>query len=288
MVNVTADLVKALRARTAAGVIDCKKALLESNGSIDLAIENMRKSGEIKAAKKAGNISAEGIIKTKIQGSFGMMLEVNCQTDFVAKDIAFQELVSKALNVAIEEKITNINELKKRCEEERVALVSKIGENINIRRMAFLEGEVVASYVHGSRIGVLISANGDNEELLKQISMHVAACNPEFIKPDNIPDDILEKEYQIQLEIAMKSGKPKGIAEKMVAGRMKKFTSDLSLVGQPFVIDPLKTVGQVLKEYHTNVTDFIRFEVGEGIKKSKINFANEVLEISNKSINKQF
>lgn len=250
MAEITASLVKELRERTGAGMMDCKKALTEANGDIELAIENMRKSGAIKAAKKAGNVAADGVIKTKIDGNYGIILEVNCQTDFVAKDAGFQAFADKVLDAAVAGKITDVEVLKAQFEEERVALVAKIGENINIRRVAALEGDVLGSYQHGARIGVLVAAKGADEELVKHIAMHVAASKPEFIKPEDVSAEVVEKEYQVQLDIAMQSGKPKEIAEKMVEGRMKKFTGEVSLTGQPFVMEPSKTVGQLLKEHN--------------------------------------
>lgn len=280
MADIAAALVKKLRERTSAGMMNCKKALVEANGDIELAIENMRKAGVIKAVKKAGNIAADGVIKTKIKGNYGCILEVNCQTDFVAKDAGFQAFADKVLDAAMADKITNVDVLKKQFEEERVALVAKIGENINIRRLASLEGDVLGSYLHGVRIGVLIAATGANEELIKQIAMHVAASKPEFVKPADVSTDLVEKEYQVQLDIAMQSGKPKEIAEKMVEGRMQKFTGEVSLTGQSFVIDPSKAVGQVLKEHNADVTHFIRFEVGEGIEKAEVDFAAEVAAMS--------
>jgi elongation factor Ts len=280
MATITAILVKELRERTSAGIMDCKKALGEANGDIELAIENMRKSGAIKAAKKAGNVAADGVIKTKIEGNYGIILEVNCQTDFVAKDASFQAFADKVLDAAMAGKITDIDVLKAKFEEERIALVAKIGENINISRVAFLGGDVLGSYLHGARIGVLIAAKGADKELVKQLAMHVAASKPEFVKPEYVSADVVEKEYQVQLDIAIQSGKPKEIAEKMVEGRMKKFTGEVSLTGQPFVIDPSKTVSQVLTEHHADVTHFIRFEVGEGIEKAKTDFAAEVAAIS--------
>jgi elongation factor Ts len=284
MADITAALVKELRERTSAGMMDCKKALIESNGDIELAIENMRKSGAIKAAKKAGNVAADGVIKTKIVGNFGMILEVNCQTDFVAKDGGFQAFADKVLEAAFAGKITDVDVLKAQFEEERVALVAKIGENINIRRIAALEGDVLGSYLHGARIGVLVAATkGTDEELVKQLAMHVAASKPEFVKPEDVSAEVVEKEYQVQLDIAMQSGKPKEIAEKMVEGRMKKFTGEVSLTGQPFVIEPSKSVAQVLKEHNADVTNFIRFEVGEGIEKVEADFAAEVAAMSKQS-----
>ena len=266
MAEITASLVKELRERTGAGMMDCKKALTEANGDIELAIENMRKSGAIKAAKKAGNVAADGVIKTKIEGNYGYILEVNCQTDFVAKDAGFQAFADKVLDAAVAGKITDVEVLKAQFEEERVALVAKIGENINIRRIA-----------------VLVAAKGADEELVKQLAMHVAASKPEFVKPEDVSAEVVEKEYQVQLDIAMQSGKPKEIAEKMVEGRMKKFTGEVSLTGQPFVMDPSKSVAQLLKEHNADVTGFIRFEVGEGIEKVETDFAAEVAAMSKQS-----
>ncbi|PKH22797.1 elongation factor Ts [Enterobacterales bacterium CwR94] len=283
MADITAALVKELRERTGAGMMDCKKALTESAGDIELAIENMRKSGAIKAAKKAGNVAADGVIKTKIADGYAVILEVNCQTDFVAKDAGFQAFADKVLDAAAAGKVTDVEVLKAQFEEERVALVAKIGENINIRRVAILDGAQMNTYLHGARIGVLVSTTGASEELSKQIAMHIAASKPEFVKPEDVSAEVVEKEFQVQLDIAMQSGKPKEIAEKMVEGRMKKFTGEISLTGQPFVIDPSKTVGQALKEQGANVTNFIRFEVGEGIEKVETDFAAEVAAMSKQS-----
>lgn len=260
-----------------------QKALTEANGDIELAIENMRKSGAIKAAKKAGNVAADGVIKTKIEGNYGYILEVNCQTDFVAKDGGFRAFADKVLDAAVAGKISDVEVLKAQFEEERVATVAKIGENINIRRIAVLEGDVLGSYQHGARIGVLVAAKGADEELVKQLAMHVAASKPEFVKPEDVSAEVVEKEYRVQLDIAMQSGKPKEIAEKMVEGRMKKFTGEVSLTGQPFVMEPSKSVGQLLKEHNADVTGFIRFEVGEGIEKVETDFAAEVAAMSKQS-----
>ncbi|MFH8133480.1 translation elongation factor Ts [Pantoea osteomyelitidis] len=283
MAEITAALVKELRERTGAGMMDCKKALTEANGDIELAIDNMRKSGQAKAAKKAGNVAADGVIKTKIVGNYGVILEVNCQTDFVAKDGGFQAFADEVLEVAAADRITDVDVLKAKFEDQRVALVAKIGENINIRRVAVLEGEELGSYLHGARIGVLVSAKGANEELIKQVAMHVAASKPEYVKPEDVSAEVVAREHQIQLDIAMQSGKPKEIAEKMVEGRMKKFTGEVSLTGQNFVIDPSKTVGQALKEQGADVINFIRFEVGEGIEKVESDFAAEVAAMSKQS-----
>ena len=271
---VTAALVKELRERTGAGMMDCKKALTETNGDIDLAIENMRKSGAAKAAKKAGNIAAEGTILIKQGAGFTALLEVNCQTDFVAKDENFLGFANTVLDAAVESK-TDIDTLKAQFEETRVALVAKIGENINVRRVEYIDGDKLSSYRHGDRIGVVVVGDAD-EETLKQVAMHVAASKPEFVNPEDVPADVVEKEKAVQIDIAMNEGKPAEIAEKMVVGRMKKFTGEISLTGQAFIMEPKKTVGEILKEKGATVTNFVRLEVGEGIERKEEDFAAEV------------
>ncbi len=285
MVAITAALVKELRERTAAGMMECKKALVEANGDIELAIDNMRKSGQAKAAKKAGRIAAEGVILAKVSadGKFGVILELNCETDFVAKDAGFKAFGEKVISAALADKMTDIDVLKAKFEEQRANLVAKIGENINIRRIAVLEGDVLGTYLHGARIGVMVAATGTDEELVKHIAMHIAASKPEYVKPDDVPAEVVAREHQIQLDIAIESGKPRDIAEKMVEGRMRKFTGEVSLTGQNFVMDPGKTVGDLLKENNANVVNFIRFEVGEGIEKVETDFAAEVAAMSKQS-----
>ncbi|GAA3581484.1 MAG: translation elongation factor Ts [Gibbsiella quercinecans] len=283
MADITAALVKELRERTGAGMMECKKALVEANGDIELAIDNMRKSGQAKAAKKAGRVAAEGIILTKIDGNYAVIVELNCETDFVAKDAGFKAFGEEVINAALAGRITDIEALKAQFEDQRTALVAKIGENINIRRVAALEGDVLGSYLHGARIGVLVAATGADEELVKHIAMHIAASKPEYVKPEDVPAEVVEREHQIQLDIAMQSGKPREIAEKMVEGRMRKFTGEVSLAGQHFVMDPSKTVAQLLKEHNADVKGFIRFEVGEGIEKVETDFAAEVAAMSKQS-----
>ncbi|RCU48867.1 MULTISPECIES: translation elongation factor Ts [Corallincola] len=283
MAAVTAALVKELRERTGAGMMDCKKALVAADGDIEKAIEEMRKSGQAKAAKKAGRVAAEGIILAKSAGDKAVMIELNSETDFVARDENFLAFGEKLISLALDNKTASLEALLA-CEMDGVALdtartnlITKIGENINIRRVALLEGaDVVASYIHGARIGVLVAANGADEALAKDIAMHVAASNPQFLKPEDVSADVVEKEKQIQIEIAMNSGKPAEIAEKMVMGRMKKFTGEISLTGQPFVKDPSTSVGGLLKSANADVTNFVRFEVGEGIEKAEDDFAAEV------------
>ncbi|MGR5175989.1 translation elongation factor Ts [Vibrio parahaemolyticus] len=272
---VTAALVKELRDRTGAGMMECKKALVETNGDIELAIENMRKSGAAKAAKKAGNIAAEGAIIIKEENGVAALLEVNCQTDFVAKDANFTAFAEKVADEALATKAT-AEELVAKFEEERVTLVAKIGENINIRRVQYVEGAAIATYRHGEKIGVVVAGEGD-AETLKHVAMHVAASRPEFVNPEDVPADVVEKEKAVQVEIAMNEGKPAEIAEKMVVGRMKKFTGEISLTGQAFVMEPKKTVGEILKERGASVATFVRLEVGEGIDKGEqMSFADEV------------
>ena len=272
---VTAALVKELRERTGAGMMECKKALVEANADIELAIENMRKSGAAKAAKKAGNVAAEGAIIIKEENGVAVLLEVNCQTDFVAKDGNFTAFAEKVAADALASK-ASVEELVAKFEEERVALVAKIGENINIRRVQYVEGSAIASYRHGEKIGVVVAGEGD-AETLKHVAMHVAASRPEFVNPEDVPADVVEKEKAVQVEIAMNEGKPAEIAEKMVVGRMKKFTGEISLTGQAFIMEPKKTVGEMLKEKSVSVANFVRLEVGEGIEKAaEMSFAEEV------------
>ncbi|KAF7775304.1 elongation factor Ts [Pseudoalteromonas citrea] len=271
---VTAALVKELRERTGAGMMDCKKALTETAGDIELAIENMRKSGAAKAAKKAGNIAAEGTILIKEGAGFAALLEVNCQTDFVAKDESFLAFANSVLDVAATSKVA-VAELQAQFEEARVALVAKIGENINVRRVEYIDGASLSTYRHGERIGVVVAGEAD-AETLKHVAMHVAASKPEYVNPEDVPADVVEKEKAVQIDIAMNEGKPAEIAEKMVVGRMKKFTGEISLTGQAFIMEPKKSVGDILKEKGATVSNFVRLEVGEGIEKKEEDFAAEV------------
>ena len=280
--SVTAAMVKELRARTAAGMMDCKKALVEANGDMELAIENMRKSGQAKAAKKAGNIAAEGTILIKQADGSAALVEVNCQTDFVAKDAGFLTFANEVADAAFASKVT-LEDLQAQFEEKRITLVTKIGENINVRRVEYIEGTTLATYRHGESIGVVVAGEGDAESL-KHIAMHVAASKPDFINPEDVPVEVVEKEKAIQLDILKiendkledNKKKPVELLEKIIIGRMKKFTGEVSLTGQPFIMEPKKTVGVVLKEKGINVSNFIRLEVGEGIEKKAEDFAAEV------------
>lgn len=280
--EVTTALIKELRELTGAGMMDCKKALKETDGDVELAIENMRKSGALKAAKKSTKTAAEGQIIIRSDGGNAALVEVNCQTDFVAKDETFLAFAGKVADAAFGDKLS-IEDLKAKFEDERVALVAKIGENIEVRRVQYLEGTSVATYLHnGGKIGVLVAGSGD-ESTLKNLCMHVCASKPDFLKPEDVPAEVVEKEKAVQIEIAMNEGKPADIAEKMVMGRMKKYTGEVSLTGQPFVMDPKKSVGDVLKETKSEVTAFIRLEVGEGIEKADgPSFAEEVAAMAGK------
>jgi len=279
---VTAALVKELRERTAAGMLDCKKALVETDGDIELAIENMRKNGQAKAAKKAGRIAAEGVILTKVAKGVATMMEVNSETDFVARDDGFVSFGQKLIEVAFANKINDMDTLNNtevdgvKISDLRDTLVAKIGENISPRRVVTVEGDNLGAYVHSARIGVIAILQGGDEELAKDIAMHVAASSPLFVKPEDVPAEVVAKEKEIQLDIALQSGKPPEIAEKMVSGRMKKFTGEISLTGQPFVKDPSILVADLLKSKGADVINFVRFEVGEGIEKKEEDFAAEV------------
>ncbi|MGL4207724.1 MAG: translation elongation factor Ts [Aeromonadaceae bacterium] len=283
MANISAALVKELRERTGAGMMDCKKALTEANGDIELAIENMRKSGQAKAAKKAGRIAAEGVILARAEGNTAVMIELNCETDFVAKDSTFRAFGEQVLTIAVANKISDLDALKaaefaagESVEVTLNNLIAKLGENMNLRRIIVVEGDNLGTYIHGGRIGVITKLVGGNADLAKDLAMHVAANSPQFVKPEDVSAEVVAKEREIQIDIAINSGKPKEIAEKMVEGRMKKFTGDISLTGQPFVKDPSVLVADLLKKEGADVLEFVRFEVGEGIEKQETDFAAEV------------
>lgn len=279
---VTAALVKELRERTGAGMMDCKKALGETNGDIEAAIELMRKNGQAKAAKKAGRIAAEGTIIIKQAGNLAAIVEFNCETDFVARDESFLAFANAAAELALNNKIASVEALNaadlngQTVEETRAHLVAKIGENMAVRRVQLVEGDNLGCYIHSGRIGVVAVLTGGSNELAKDIAMHVAANNPQFVTPDQVSAEVVAKERDIQIDIAMQSGKPKEIAEKMVEGRMKKFTHDISLTGQPFVKDPSIEVSKLLADAGATVHNFVRFEVGEGIERVEEDFAAEV------------
>ena len=285
MAGITAAQVKELRERTGAGMMECKKALVETDGDIELAIENMRKSGQAKAAKKAGRIAAEGIIMVRSNDEVATILEINSETDFVSRDEGFLAFANSVADVAIANKVTDVETLKntmlgdKSVEDTRLALVQTIGENIQIRRISLLEvndGQI-ASYLHGGRIGVIVALNGGDEAIAKDVAMHVAASNPQVINPEDVDESLVEKEKEIFIAQAKESGKPDNIIEKMIGGRLKKFLGEVSLTGQPFVKDPSTSVGDLLKSNDATATAFVRYEVGEGIEKKEEDFAAEVM-----------
>ena len=283
MANISAALVKELRERTGAGMMDCKKALTEADGDIELAIENMHKSGQAKAAKKAGRIAAEGVILARAEGNTAVMIELNCETDFVGKDVSFRAFGEQILALAVANKITDLEALKAATMENGDSvevslnnLIAKLGENMNLRRVIVVEGDNLGTYIHGGRIGVITKLVGGTTDLAKDLAMHVAANSPQFVKPEDVSAEVVAKEREIQIDIAINSGKPKEIAEKMVEGRMKKFTGEISLTGQPFVKDPSVLVADLLKKEGADVLEFVRFEVGEGIEKQETDFAAEV------------
>ena len=285
MAGITAAQVKELRERTGAGMMECKKALVETDGDIELAIENMRKSGQAKAAKKAGRIAAEGIIMVRSNDDLAIILEINSETDFVSRDEGFLAFANAVADAAIANKVTNIEDLKnamvdgKSIEDTRLAIVQTIGENIQLRRVSLLEANdgQIASYLHGGRIGVIVGLNGGDEAVAKDVAMHIAASNPQVINPEDVDEAIVAKEKEIFIAQAKESGKPDDIIEKMTVGRLKKFLGEVSLTGQPFVKDPSTSVGELLKSSDATVTAFIRYEVGEGIEKKEEDFAAEVL-----------
>ena len=278
----SAALVKELRERTGLGLLECKKALAAAGGDVDLAIEELRKSSGMKAAKKAGRTAADGVVRTRIaeDGSYGVVVEVNSETDFVARDENFIAFVNKVVDAAFTGKQTDVAALMAgELESDREALVQKIGENIGVRRIELVNAAagVVGAYVHGnSRIAVLVELKGGDLELAKDVAMHVAAVNPQVVSPDDMPEDVLVKEKEIFTAQAQDSGKPPEIIEKMIGGRIKKFLAENSLVEQAFVKDPDQTVGQLVAAAGAEVASFVRFEVGEGIEVEKVDFAEEV------------
>ena len=278
MTQVTASLVKELRDRTGLGMMECKKALTEAGADIDKAIEDLRKSSGMKAAKKAGRTAADGVVTFKAENGYGLLLEVNSETDFVARDEGFQGFVSSVMDAAYTSKETNIEILMAGdLEASREALVQKIGENISPRRAQSIEAPVVGGYVHSNnRIAVVVGLSAGSEELAKDVAMHVAAVNPAVVNSDDMPADVVAAEKEIYAAQARESGKPEEIIEKMIAGRVAKFLKESSLVDQPFVKDPDTTVGKLVKAAGAEVISFVRYEVGEGIEVEEVDFAAEV------------
>lgn len=282
MAEVTASLVKELRERTGLGMMECKKALVEAGADIEKAIEELRKSSGMKAAKKAGRTAADGVVVTKVaaDGSYGVALEVNSETDFVARDGNFLGFVGKVLDKAFADKQVDVAALMAgELETAREALVQKIGENISVRRVRLVEAAngTVGTYVHSTgRIAVLVGLKGGDADLARDVAMHVAAVNPQVVRQEDVSADVIAKEKEIYTAQAAESGKPADIVEKMVLGRVKKFLAEVSLLDQAFVKDPDTTVGNLVKKSGAEVVEFVRFEVGEGIEKEVVDFAAEV------------
>ena len=282
MAAISASLVKELRERTGLGMMECKKALQAVDGDIDKAIEDLRKSSGMKAAKKAGRTAAEGVVATKVaqDGSYGVLVEVNSETDFAARDENFLNFVNLVVEKAFAEKQTNVEALVEgELDAAREALVQKIGENIGVRRVELVEAAdgLVDGYTHSNnRIAVLVALNGGQAELAKDVAMHVAAVNPRVAKPEEMPEEEVQKEKDIIKAQPDMEGKPAEIVEKMMTGRINKFLKENSLVEQPFVKNPDLTVGKLLKEGDAELISFNRYEVGEGIEVEKVDFADEV------------
>ena len=278
MAAITAALVKELRERTGEGMMDCKKALEKAGGDIEKAIDDMRASGAIKAAKKAGNVAAEGAIAVKTDGTSAVLLEVNSQTDFLALQDDFKNFVAESLEEAFAQKLTDAAPLIASREAAREALVAKCGENVNIRRLVRVEGDVVGSYLHGNKIGAVVVLKGGDVELAKNIAMHVAASNPEFLDSSEISAEAIEREKNVflQLNADKIAGKPENIVENMINGRITKFKAEASLKEQAFVMNPEVKVGELAKKAGAEIVSFTYFKVGEGIEKPVDNFAEEV------------
>ena len=278
----SAALVKELRERTGLGLLECKKALAAAGGDVEVAIEELRKSSGMKAAKKAGRTAADGVVAMRISadGKSGVIGEVNSETDFVARDENFAGFVSQVMDKAVELQTDDIAAIAGgEIEDARQALVQKIGENISVRRVGVVTAKdgVVGGYVHGNnRIAVLVELTGGDEELAKDVAMHVAAVNPAVVAPADMPEDQLQKEREIYTAQAAESGKPPEIVEKMIEGRIRKYLAENSLTEQAFVKDPDVTVGKLVKAAGASVAGFTRFEVGEGIEVEKVDFAAEV------------
>lgn len=287
--EITAALVKELRERTGSGMMECKKALVEANGDIELAIENMRKSGQAKAAKKAGRVAAEGLIliRQDAANQKGCLVEINCETDFVAKDANFSGFADAVADRVLNSQVADVEALMglalkdgeaTTVEEARQALVSKLGENMSVRRFSrFTTSGQLANYRHGVRIGVIVELEGGTAELGRDIAMHIAASNPHCVSEAEVPAELLEKEKEIFRAQSQDSGKPAEIIEKMIGGRIAKYLKEITLLGQPFIKDPDSTVEKLLKSANAKVLSFCRYEVGEGIEKKQEDFAAEVM-----------
>jgi elongation factor Ts len=288
MSNISAQLVKELRERSGAGMMECKKALVENNGDIEVAMEWLRKSGLAKADKKAGRVAAEGRVVAAQTAGSAVLVEVNSETDFVAKDASFVKFSDTVADVALKSGVNDVDALKATAfpgagsvEEAAKALVATIGENIQVRRMARVATDgTIGSYVHGGRIGVLVALKGGNEELAKGIAMHVAAMNPAYVRAEDVPAEFLAKEKDIALSQMSdkEKAKPADILEKIIGGKVNKIVSEVTLLGQPYVLDTNTSVGDTLKKEGADVISVVRLAVGEGIEKVQDDFAAEVMK----------
>ncbi len=291
VMSISASMVKELRERTGAGMMECKKALVETDGNMEEAIEALRKSGQAKADKKSSRIAADGRIAVAVDGNMAAIAEINSETDFVAKDEHFVGFIDAVVGAALTSSVDDVDALSaitlpdgRTVEAARTDLVTKVGENISVRRFARVEAtDHLGNYTHGARIGTLVSMSGGNAELARDVAMHIAATNPVCVDEDGVPADTLERERRIIVEQAAESGKPPEIVEKIVTGRVAKFLKEITLLGQPFVKDPDVSVGQLLKSADATVNSFVRYEVGEGIEKKQENFAEEVLNQINQA-----
>lgn len=283
---ITAALVKELRDSTGAGMMDAKKALTETDGDMEAAVDWLRTKGLAKAAKKSGRVAAEGLVAVAVEGGKGVAVEVNSETDFVGKNADFQSMVSKiagaATGVDTVEALAAAEVDGKTVEATITDAVATIGENMSLRRMAVVQGDAVVSYIHNAattdmgKIGVLVGLKGTDNGIGKQLAMHIAAANPAALSEADLDPAVVEKERQVQIDIAKESGKPDAVIEKMIVGRMKKFMSEVTLLGQAFVVNPDLTVEAAAKEAGVEITGFVRMEVGEGIEKKEEDFAAEV------------
>jgi len=289
--SVSASMVKELRERTGAGMMECKKALVAADGNTEEAIELLRKSGQANADKKSSRVAADGRIVIAVDGNKAAIAEINSETDFVARDENFVEFAEAIVGAALTNSVEDIDTLsmttladERTIETARTELVAKVGENISVRRFERVEAvDYLGNYTHGARIGALVAMSGGNAELARDVAMHVAASNPLCVDEDGVPADMLERERRIIAEQAAESGKPPEIVEKMVTGRVAKFLREITLLGQPFVKDPDVSVGKLLKSANATVNVFIRYELGEGIEKKQENFAEEVLNQINRA-----
>jgi len=281
MTNISASQVKELREKTGLGLMDCKKALEEANGDLDLAVEELRKTSGLKASKKSSRSAADGLIGIKSLEGKSFMVEINCETDFVARDDSFNSFMQEVLEIVSSNRDKSLDELLEAgIEDKREKLVQKLGENIVVRRITASEDSADSSgfYLHSNnKIGTIISLKGGTEEVAKDIAMHAAATDPMAISPSDIPQDVIEKEREIYKAQSEESGKPEDIVEKMIEGKIGKFLSEVSLTEQDFVKDPSIKIKGLLKNNNASIIGFERFEVGEGIEVEKVDFASEVM-----------